>query len=387
MKQNNMLLNVATIVAIMLAATLTQAAEEPHLDADSGEYVLSIPYFEFDTSEGKQAYEVILKAPLNANPVFSVDFSSLKTKPVGNLPVITGSNICLQTAHGSYLSCQAETKMDYAIDIARCINSKESDCIEEIEQAFSDETRECQAFNQARIELCGILGGDAYLPDLDPDNFIDPTTITTANANPYFPLVHGNTWVYEAGEETITVTVTDQTEIIQGITAVVVRDVVTIDGELVEDTDDWYAQDKDGNVWYMGELSKNFEDGMLDDLEGSWRAGIESAQPGIIMYARPEEHIGETYRQEFLPGEAEDFARILSVSASTSNENFSCSGNCLQTYENSPFEPVGFGDFTPEHKFYLPGVGKIRSFHVNPETGELADGEDVEELISFTPGS
>ncbi len=386
MKQNNILLNIALFAAIMFA-TFAQAADEPQLNANSGEYVLNIPYFEFDTAEGKQAYEVILKAPLNESPIFSVDFSSLKMRPLGNLPVISGSNICLKTAHGSFLSCQAETKLDYTIDMARCINSNEPDCAEEIEEAYTDETKECQAINQARIELCGIMGGDAYLPDLDPNDFIDPTTITTANANPYFPLVRGNTWVYEAGEETVTVTVTDQTEVIQDITAVVVRDVVSIDGELVEDTNDWYAQDKDGNVWYMGELSKNFEDGRLDDLEGSWRAGIESAQPGILMYAHPEDHIGETYRQEFLPGEAEDFARILSVSASTANENFSCSGNCLQTYENSAFEPVGFGDFTPEHKFYLPGVGKIRSFHVNPETGELAEGEDVEELISFTPGS
>ena len=386
MKQKNMSLSIALFVAIIFA-TLAQATEEPQLNADSGEYVLNIPYFEFDSTEGKQAYEVILKAPLNVNPIFSIDFSSLKMKPVGNLPVISGDNICLKTAHGSFLSCQAETKLDYTIDMARCINDNEPDCIEEIDQALINETKECQAINQSRIQLCGVLGGDAYLPDLDPNNFIDPTTITTANANSYFPLVYGNKWVYEAGEETITVTVTDQTELIQGITAIVVRDVVSIDGELVEDTNDWYAQDKEGNVWYMGELSLNFEDGRLDDLEGSWRAGFESAQPGILMYANPENHIGETYRQEFLPGEAEDFARIISVTASTSNENFSCSGNCLQTYENSAFEPVGFEDFTPEHKFYLPGVGKIRSFHVNPETGELAEGEDVDELISFTPGA
>lgn len=386
MMQKNVSLSIALFVAIIFA-TLAQATEEPQLNSDSGEYVLNIPYFEFDSAEGKQAYEVILKAPLNDNPIFSVDFSSLKMRPVGNLPNITGSNICLKTASGSFLACQAETKLDYSVDMARCINSDEPNCVEKIEEAYANETKECQAINQSRIQLCGVLGGDAYLPDLDPNDFIDPTTITTANANPYFPLVHGNKWVYEAGEETITVTVTDQTELIQGITAIVVRDVVSIDGELVEDTNDWYAQDKEGNVWYMGELSLNFEDGRLDDLEGSWRAGIESAQPGILMYARPEEHIGETYRQEFLPGEAEDFARIISVTASTSNENFSCSGNCLQTYENSAFEPVGFEDFTPEHKFYLPGVGKIRSFHVNPETGELAEGEDVDELISFTPGS
>ncbi len=271
--------------------------------------------------------------------------------------------------------------------MARCINSNSPECADEIAAAFTNETLECKAINQARIEACDILGGDAYRPDLDPNDFIDPTTITPANANPYFPLVRGNTWVYQAGEETVTVTVTDQTKVIEDITVVVVRDVVTINGELIEDTDDWYAQDKDGNIWYMGEISKNYEDGWLDDLEGSWRAGDEAAQPGILLYAQPENHIGETYRQEFLAGEAEDFTRVIAVDASTSNVNFSCGGNCLQTYENSAFEPVGFEDFTPEHKFYLPGIGKIRSFHVNPETGEVAEGEDVEELVSFTPGT
>lgn len=375
----------AMIVTSPVASAL--AEDEPVLNTDSGEFVLEIPYFEYHTPAGKKAYSVTLNAPIHNNPIFSVNFSSLKDKLIGNLPELKGSNICLKTARGAFQACKAETKLDYSVDMARCINSGESDCLEEIKQAFHDERKECKAINQARIDLCGILGGDAYRPEIEPDDFIDPATITPANANPYLPLVRGNTWVYQAGEETITVTVTDKTEVIEGIKTVVVRDVVTIDGELVEDTDDWFAQDEDGNVWYMGEISRNYENGRLDDLEGSWRAGDEFAQPGILMYANPEEHIGETYRQEFLPGEAEDFARVISVTASTSNENFSCEGNCLQTYENSAFEPVGFEDFTPEHKFYLPGIGKIRSFHVDPDTGELAEGEDVVELIRFTPGN
>ncbi len=377
---------ILTIVAMVIISPTTSvlADDEPVLNTDSGKYVLEIPYFEFDSAEGKKAYGVTLNSHITGNPNFSVDFSSLMDKPIGNLPELEGENICLKTARGSFQACKAETKLDYSIDTTRCINSGESDCLEEIKQAFRDERKECKAIDQARIDLCNILGGDAYRPDIEPDDFIDPATITPSNANPYLPLVRGNTWVYQAGEETITVT--DQTEVIEGIPAVVVNDVVTIDGELVEDTDDWFAQDEDGNVWYMGEISRNYENGLLDDLEGSWRTGDEFAQPVILIYANPEEHIGETYRQEYLPGEAEDFARVISVTASTANENFSCEGNCLQTYENSAFEPVGFEDFTPEHKFYLPGVGKIRSFHVDPDTGELAEGEDVDELIHFTPG-
>jgi len=91
MKQKSLSLSIALFVAIIFT-TLVQATEEPKLNASSGEYVLNIPYFEFDSAEGKQAYEVILKAPLNDNPIFSVDFSSLKMRPVGNLPNITGSN-------------------------------------------------------------------------------------------------------------------------------------------------------------------------------------------------------------------------------------------------------------------------------------------------------
>ena len=383
MKKMNLLLTLTTVAVAMPV----QADESPSLDINGQEYILDIPYFEVGTGESKTAYEMKLHAPLSDDPVISVDFSSLKSKPVGNRPSIEGDNACLKTAHGAFLACRMQTRLDYAIDTARCFNSTDPECADDIEPFFVDEMEECEAINQARIELCGILGGGAYRQDLDPNDFIDPTSITAANANPYFPLVRGNTWVYEAGDETITVTVTDQTKEILGITVVVVHDVVTEDGDLVEDTDDWYAQDKEGNVWYMGELSRNYEDGWLDDLEGSWRAGDEEAQPGIIMYAHPENHIGETYRQEFLAGVAEDFARVVSVNASTANDDFSCSGNCLETYENSPFEPVGFAGNTPEAKFYLPGVGKIRSYHFDPQTGAVAEGSDVDELVSFTPGS
>lgn len=380
--------NLLTLITAAVAFS-AQASEIPLLEVNvAAQYILDIPYFEYESpEEGRIAYEVKLFAPVNPSPVFSVDFLSLKRKPVGNLPTIKGDNACLKTAHGAFLACKAEAKMDFTIDTARCLNSNDPECTDDIQSSFADETEACKATDEARIQLCGILGGDAYRQLLDPNDFIDPTTITPANANPYFPLVKGNTWIYEAGDETITVTVSDQTVEILGITAVVVHDVVTEEGELKEDTDDWYAQDKQGNIWYMGEISRNYEDGWLDDIEGSWRSGDESAQPGILIYAQPENHIGETFRQEFLAGIAEDFARVTSVNASTANENFSCESNCLQTYENSPFEPVGFNGNTPEAKFYLPGVGKIRSYHFDPETGAVAEGEEVDELISFTPGS
>gem|GEM_PF-337906 len=373
-----------TFVTCMLPV---YAVDYPVLSHNGTGYTLTIPYFEMESLGGKNAYEVKLNSSQIENPQFTVDFSSLQNKTLGNPASIEGENTCLKTAHGAFLACQSETRVDFAIDTVRCLNTSDSECSDDIDESFTQEMQECEAINQARIAVCGVLGGAAYLQDLDPSDFIDPTTITDANANPYLPLVAGNTWVYQSGEETVTVTVTNQTREIQGINAVVVKDVVTENGELVEDTDDWFAQDKNGNIWYMGELSKNYEDGWLDDLDGSWRAGDEAAQAGILMYAKPENHINETYRQEFLAGEAEDYAQVISVTATTANEHFSCNGNCLQTYEGSPLEPAGFEDNTPETKFYAPGIGMIRAYHFDPETGELAEGEAVEELISFTPGS
>src|SRR5215210_6519385 len=125
--------------------------------------------------------------------------------------------------------------------------------------------------------------------------------------SPYFPLKPGTTWIYEGtsdGEvERNEVTVTDETRDLMGVTCVVVHDVVSINGEVVEDTIDWYAQDADGNVWYFGEESKDYEDGELVSTEGFWEAGVDGAQPGIVMLADPA--VGNSYQQEYYAGEAE----------------------------------------------------------------------------------
>jgi len=130
--------------------------------------------------------------------------------------------------------------------------------------------------------------------ELTPADFVD--TID----NPFWPMAVGNTWTYretdaEGVEQRVEVTVTEDTKEILGVSATVVHDVVSEDGELVEDTLDWYAQDVTGNIWYLGEDTKEYEAGEVVSTEGSWTGGVDGAQPGIILPADP--RVGMTYRR------------------------------------------------------------------------------------------
>jgi hypothetical protein len=196
-------------------------------------------------------------------------------------------------------------------------------------------------------------GGD-YHPELDPADFVGVVD------HPYFPLAPGNRWVYEETEEgevsEVVVEVTDQRREIEGISATVVRDTVTLDGDLVEDTFDWYAQDRDGNVWYLGESVDNYENGELVDHEGSWEAGVDGAYAGIVMPAQPQ--VGDAYRQEYWPGEAEDLGEIIDVGASVEVPAGSFD-DVVMTRDWNPLEPD-----VVEEKAYAPGVGVVREQHV-----------------------
>ena len=191
-------------------------------------------------------------------------------------------------------------------------------------------------------------GGD-YHASLDADEVVDVID------NPYLPLRPGSRWVYEGEEggetERIEVTVTDERREIMGISAVVVRDTVTVDGEVIEDTFDWYTQDTDGNVWYLGEDTKEYEDGKVSSTEGSWEAGVDDAQPGIAMPAHPQK--GDAYRQEYDPGNAEDLAEVKHVGGRSRIELGSYDDVVL-TQEWTPLEPE-----VVEEKTYAPGVGLI----------------------------
>ena len=163
------------------------------------------------------------------------------------------------------------------------------------------------------------------------------------------------------GEERNVVTVTDQHESIEGVVATVVHDVVLVGGKVLEDTHDWYAQDADGNVWYLGEDTKSYEGGTMS-TEGTWKAGVDGAEAGIIMLADPD--VGDFYRQEHYPGHAEDQGEVLSLDAKVSGPFGSWTG-VLETRDTTPVEPD-----VVEHKFYAPGVGVVQESEVTGGEGE-----------------
>ena len=190
---------------------------------------------------------------------------------------------------------------------------------------------------------------------LDADDFV--ATID----NEYWPMSPGTTWVYRERTEDgavveVAVTVTNRTKRILGIDATVVHDVVTEGGELREDTYDWYAQDEDGNVWYLGEETKEYEDGNVVSTEGSWQAGVDGAEAGVIMPAVPE--VGTTYRQEHYEGEAEDRGEILSLDERVSVP-FGTFDEVLKTKDTTPLTPKVL-----EHKYYAKGIGPILTIDV-----------------------
>ena len=195
------------------------------------------------------------------------------------------------------------------------------------------------------------------LPPVDGpyDWTIDPANFVSTVDNPYFPLTPGTTLIYEgrSGDEreVVTIEVTDRTKTILGIRCVVVRDTVTIAGEIHEDTFDWYAQDVDGNVWYMGEDTKEYEDGKVASTEGSWEAGVDGALPGIIMPADPT--VGLAYTQEHYAGEAEDKGEIVALGEQVTVPAGSYD-SVVVTEDRTPLEPKFL-----EHKYYAAGVGVV----------------------------
>lgn len=188
-----------------------------------------------------------------------------------------------------------------------------------------------------------------YAPKVRPSDFVRGVD------NPYFSLKPGTTSIYEGktedGDEIIEDYVTRDTKTVLGVRCVVLRNKAYLDGELIEDTFDWYAQDKRGNVWYFGEDTKEYRDGEVVSTAGSWEAGKDGAKPGIVMEGRP--RVGDSYRQEFYEGEAEDMAEVLSLSEEASVPRGSFS-DVLMIKEWTPLEPGIL-----EHKYYAKGVGLI----------------------------
>ena len=196
----------------------------------------------------------------------------------------------------------------------------------------------------------------AYTPHITPADF------TTTIDNEYFPMKPGTTFVYEGGgAEHSEMTVTHDTKKVMGVECVVVEDKEWEGDQLIERTYDWFAQDNKGAVWYFGENTKEYENGEVVSTKGSWEAGVDGAKPGIIMPADPK--VGESYRQEYYPGEAMDMAKVLSLNASV-RVPYGSFDHALETREWTPLQP-GFS----EMKYYVRGVGPLG----NPRDLALVD--------------
>jgi hypothetical protein len=193
----------------------------------------------------------------------------------------------------------------------------------------------------------------AYSPSIVPADFVSRID------NRYFPLEPGTTFLYKGVHEngktpqTDREIVTGKTKRILGVKCVVVRDIVSSRGQPIEKTFDWYAQDKDGNVWYMGEDTRELQHGRFVKMSDSWEAGVDGAQPGIIMPGHPRP--GDEYRQEYYPGHALDQARVLGRGG-TVKVSYGAYKHTLLTVETSPRIDPGVA----ERKYYVAGVGDIK---------------------------
>lgn len=273
---------------------------------------------------------------------------------------------CTDTAKAALQACHHDVQDNYWISIGICDNvagaAARTQCAQDAADEREDAQGECRDQFDARLEVCGALGEARYNPRIDPAMFVDPADIGESVApNPYLLLNRGRQMTYRNGSELITVAVTKATKKILGVKCAVIHDIAMDGDEVVEDTLDWLAQDIHGNIWYFGEISQQFEQGELVSLEGSWKAGVDGAKPGLAMEAAPA--VGDVYRQEFALGNAEDLGKILSLTASTQVAAGSCQHNCVLTQDFTPLEPG-----TRERKYYVPGVGLL--LDVNPDTGE-----------------
>jgi hypothetical protein len=206
---------------------------------------------------------------------------------------------------------------------------------------------------------------------------LDPADFSINIDNPYWPMSPGSKWVYsetdtKGTKQKVVVEVTPKTKMMaNGIEARVIRDTLTSNGVPVEITYDWYAQDKAGNIWYLGEYVTNYENGKVVDHGGSFEAGVDGAQPGIAMPTNPQP--GLSYRQEYYKGEAEDKAAVITLGEEQVQVPFGYfNKDVLMTRDLVPTEPK-----VQELKFYAPNVGPLLSVHTDGAGGRA-------ELVSYS---
>jgi hypothetical protein len=272
------------------------------------------------------------------------------------------SSTCAQTTDTLSDACEYEAADDQRVGFAICMNitnpTASQACRRNVQTTYMAALQECDDVEDAREAVCAVVGGGAYDPVIHPANFVPRIT------NMYAPFQPGRWWEYrkvtDEGTERIRIDVLNQTRTIQGVTVTTLRDRVWLDGVPVEDTIDWLAQQTNGDVRYFGEIVQNFKDGQLDNLDGSFEAGKNGAKSGIWVKYAP--RVGEFYRQEWSPNNAEDMVEILDLDA-PDNVPFRNGKPVLKTRDFTPLSPDAV-----EFKFYVPGVGFV--LEIDPATGE-----------------
>ena len=292
---------------------------------------------------------------------------------------------CSATTLAQFKACGYETLDDFFVAKAKCINvsdeKKRKECFVEAKAVRAEANQLCRAQRGQRLEICDELGEARYDPDFDPADFDSDYTNLT-NPNPYFPLTIGYRWDYAGSLETNTIVARNKTKLIEGVTCIVLNDKRYEDGLLVENTDDWYGQRKDGTVDFCGEAVSNFETFPGDNparperlnTDGQWKTGRDGDPSGTYILGSP--RVGDVHRSEFSPGNAEDTVRYLSSSYGYGSDPvldrhvpqdlvdlFCGNHDCLVSGENTGLEPGTF-----QHKYYARGVGFILG--VDLETGE-----------------
>jgi hypothetical protein len=292
--------------------------------------------------------------------------------------------VCSQTARTLFQACGFERQDAYWVDVARCLNvtdaAERGTCYRDAAGARRDHAESCQAQLDWRLAACDKLGDAPYDPEFDAVDFEKDYT-HPSTTNPYFPLTPGTQWIYQGGGEVNRIKVTNRTKRIDDIDCLVVHDQVFLNGSLKEDTEDWYAQHKNGDVWYCGEEVKDYEsfDGdrprrpELVKVDGSFKAGRNGDKPGVIFRGAP--RVGEAYLEEFSLGNAEDVTEILSASYTyglnrdldefvpAALARLLCAGeDCVVTKNYSLLEPGVIA-----RKYYAPGVGFF--LEVKPDQG------------------
>jgi len=297
---------------------------------------------------GSQSTKLLLLGLVGAGVLVVCNFSN-------GSAVAANADACKASATDAAKACTASAKSDVALALGKCANIADpvarKACQEQAKADLKDALDTCKAQSTARLAVCTRLGGATYEPSIVPSNFVG-----TIN-NPFNPLVPGTTFTYVSALESNPVFVTHNTKVIEGVTCVEVHDTVYMDGVKTEDTLDWYAQDKDGNVWYFGEDTTKFT-GPKAGKAGSFSAGVDGALPGIIMLGTP--RVGDQYRQEYYKGHAEDIAEVLTSTGSETVPYGGAYKDLLVTKDVNPLDPAA----AIENKYFAKGIGFIAVKHV-----------------------